>query len=155
MISPELLRRYSFFGRLNDDQLRAVAMVADIDTAEADATLFEESQPAGFLYLLLEGAIDLYYTSEEKYHPAAKKEFHVGVINPGELFSLSALIEPHVLNATARTSQACRFVKFDSTALRELMDRDCELGYFVLQQLSKALMERLTYTRIQLAAAWA
>jgi hypothetical protein len=35
------------------------------------------------------------------------------------------------------------------------MDRDCELGYFTLQQLTKALLERLTYTRIQLAAAWA
>jgi CRP-like cAMP-binding protein len=150
-----LLRRYSFFGRLNEDQLRAIAMLAETDTAEANAVLFEEGQPAQFLYLLLEGTIDLYYKSEEKFHPTTKKEFHVGIINPGELFSLSALIEPHILNATGRAAQVCRFVRFDGSALRELMDRDCELGYFVLQQLSKALLERLTYTRIQLAAAWA
>jgi CRP-like cAMP-binding protein len=155
MISPELLRRYSFFGSLNEDQLKAIAMIAEMDKAEAEGVLFEEGQPAQYLYLLLEGAVDLYYKSEEKFHPTVKKEFHVGVINPGELFSLSALIEPHLLNATGRAAQASRFVRFDGAALRELMDRDCELGYFVLQQLTKALMERLTYTRIQLAAAWA
>jgi len=153
MISPELLRRYSFFGRLNEDQLKAIAMIADINTIEAEKTLFEEGQPAKFFYLLLEGGIDLYYKSEEKYHPMGKKEFHVGVINPGEVFSLSALIEPHVLNATGRAAQACRFVKFDGATMRELMDRDCELGYYTLQQITKALLERLTYTRIQLAAA--
>jgi len=91
MISPELLRRYSFFGRLNEDQVKAIAMIADINTIEAEKTLFEEGQPAKFFYLLLEGGITLLQIGRE-IPPMARKEFHVGVINPGEVFSLSALM---------------------------------------------------------------
>ncbi len=154
MISPELLRRYPFFGPFNDAQLRAIAMIADEDSADQGGVLFEECAPANTLYLLLEGDIDLYYKSEEEYHPVTKKEFLVGEINPGEIFAVSSLIHPYIFSATARASQPCRFVKIDATELRKLLDNDPHMGYIAMQQITKAVAERLAYTRIQLAAAW-
>jgi CRP-like cAMP-binding protein len=155
MISPELLRRYTIFGQLGEQDLNNIAMLADELTAEAGTVLFEERQPANALYLLLEGSIDLYQKSEEEYHPKARKEFLVGEINPGEIFSISSLIEPHILNASARTSKPSRFIKFDATALRQLANENPQLGCTLMRQVAKALMERLAYTRVQLAAAWA
>ena len=155
MISPELLRRYPFFGSFGDAHLRAIAMIADEGTAEQDIELFKECDPANTLYLLVDGAVDLYYKAEEEYHPKGKKEFLVGEINPGEIFSVSALIKPYVLNATARTSRPCRYIKIEAGALRKLLDEEPRMGYLVMQEITKALMERLTYTRVQLAAAWA
>jgi CRP-like cAMP-binding protein len=154
MISPELLRRYPSFGLFNETQLKAIAMIAEEDSAPAGTVLFEERQPATHLYLLLEGGVDLSYRSEEEYHPKTRKEFAVGEINPGELFSISALIEPYVLNATARLSQDSKFVKIEAASLRELMEQDCSMGYLAMKQITKALMERLIYTRVQLAACW-
>ena len=155
MISPELLRRYSFFGQLNEDKLYAIAMIADEITVDAGMTLFEEHQPADALYLLLDGSIDLYYKSEEEYHPKTRKEFLVGEINPGEIFSISSMIEPYTLNASARTAKPSRFVKIDAAALRRMSEEDHQMGCLIMHQIAKALMERLAYTRVQLAAAWA
>lgn len=155
MISPELLRRYSFFALLSEQDLYAIAMIAEELAADTGTILFEECQPADALYLLLDGSIDLYYKSEEEYHPKARKEFLVGEINPGEIFSISSLIEPYILNASARLAKPSRFVKIDAAALRQLSEENHQMGRILMHQIAKALMERLTYTRVQLAAAWA
>ena len=155
MISPELLRRYSFFGQLTEADLYAIAMIAEEVSADAGVTLFEERQPADALYLLLDGSIDLYYKSEEEYHPKTKKEFLVGEINPGEIFSISSMIEPYILNASARTDRPCRIIKIDAAALRKMSEENHLMGCMIMHSIAKALMERLAYTRVQLAAAWA
>ena len=154
MISPELLRRYSFFGKLAEADLYEIAMIADEFSADAGVTLFKEQQPAEALYLLLEGSVDLYYTSEEEYHPKIRKEFLVGEVNPGEIFSISSMLDPFILNASARTAVPSRFVKIDAVALRKMSEENHKMGCVIMHQIAKALMERLSYTRVQLAAAW-
>ena len=155
MISPELLRRYPFFGFLEDDQLKEVAMKAEEQAFEKGETIFQEGQPAGALYFLLEGDIDLYYTVEESFHSELKKEFPVGEINPGEPFGISACIEPYVLTSTARTTKACRVLKIEASILRQLMEADTQFAYTLMRRVAKAALERLHATRIQLAACWA
>jgi CRP/FNR family transcriptional regulator len=155
MISPELLRRYAFFGQFNESDLYAIAMISEEISADAGTILFEERQPANALFLLLDGSIDLYYKSEEEYHPKGRKEFLVGEINPGEIFSISSMLEPYILNASARTAKPSRFIKIDAPALRQLSQENHKMGCIIMRQIAKALMERLAYTRVQLAAAWA
>lgn len=155
MISPELLRRYPFYGPMSDEQLRAIAMITEkIELPEATMVL-HENQPADHLYLLLEGGIDLIFHSQEEYHPKNVKTLPVGEINPEEVFGVSSLIEPFHYNASAITSQDSKILVTDAKALRELVEQDTQLGCKLMQQIAKAVMERLVYTRIQLAAAWA
>lgn len=155
MISPELLKRYPFFGPFNDEQLKNIAKVADEASAEVEEELFEECAPADTLYLLLEGSVELFYKSEEEFHPKTSREFSVGDINPGEVFAISSLISPYVLNATARATRPSKYVKIDAKALREMFDENPGMGYVAMHQVTKTIMERLAYTRVQLAAAWA
>ena len=155
MISPELLRRYPFFGPLNEKQRKAIAMVADEIQMKEKQVVFEECQAADALYLLIEGDIDLTYKSEEEFHPKKTKVFSVGEINPQEVFAISALIEPYEYNATATVTKDGRAIKIDAIALRELIEQDVQLGYVLMHQIAKTAMERLAYTRVQLAAAWA
>ena len=155
MISPELLRRYPFFGPFNDEQLKAIAMIADEASAGVGEELFEECAPADWLYLLLEGSIELFYKSEEEFHPKTSREFSVGDINPGEVFAISSLISPYALNATARATRPSKFIRIDARALRQTFEEDPQMGYVAMHQVTKAIMERLAFTRVQLAAAWA
>ena len=155
MISPELLRRYPFFGPLNEKQRKAIAMVADEIQMKVKQVIFEECQAADALYLLIEGDIDLTYKSEEEFYPKKTKVFSVGEINPQEVFAISALIEPYEYNATATVTKDGRAIKIDAIALRELIEQDVQLGYILMHQIAKTAMERLAYTRVQLAAAWA
>jgi CRP-like cAMP-binding protein len=154
MISPELLRRYPFFGNLSEVQLKSVAMIAEEVSWEKGVTIIEECEPADNFFLLLEGDVDLYYRSEDKLNPRTRKDFLVGEINAGEIFAISALIEPFVYSASVKTSRQSRAIKFDAIELRKLFELDANLSCLMMTQVAKAAMERLAYARIQLAAAW-
>ncbi len=151
MISPELLRRYPFFGVLDDSQLKAVAMIAEEISCQEGETLFEAERPAQAMYLLMEGCVDLFYVVIDRDAPA--KELFISEFNPGDVFGISALIEPHQYTATARATCPSRIVKFDAAGLRALCEVDSKLAYGLMRQTAKAAMSRLHDTRVQLAAA--
>ena len=155
MVSPELLRRYPFFAHLDEAQLQAVAMLAQEIKVETGTTILEENNPADAFYLLLEGNIDLYYTVIESYRPELRKEFVVGEVNPGEPFGISALIEPFRFTSTARASIDSRVIGIDAQALRQLLEKNQSLAYQIYMKIAKAAMERLSATRVLLAAAYA
>lgn len=151
MVSPELLRRYPFFGVLDDSQLKAVAMIAEEIARQEGETLFEAERPAEAMYLLMEGCVDLYYVVIDRDAPA--EELFISEFNPGDVFGISALIEPHQYTATARATCPSRIVKFDAAGLRALCEVDSKLAYGLMRQTAKAAMSRLHDTRVQLAAA--
>lgn len=155
MISPEILYRYPFFGGLNEVQIKAIAMIAQEEDLASGVTIFQEGQQAESLYYLEEGCISLYYmgigTTLEKF----QEGIPVGEINPGEPFSISAIIEPHILTSTARVSKPSRVIKIEAAALQTLMKEDQQLSLIMTHQAAKVVIERLHATRVQLAAAWA
>jgi CRP-like cAMP-binding protein len=114
--------------------------------------IFEEGDPANDLYLLLDGSVDLYFTPHITNGHPTPSEILIGEINPGEPFGISALIEPHILSATARAAKPGKILKVNGPALRALCEVDCALGYALMRQVAKAALERLHFTRIQLAA---
>ncbi len=153
MSSTEILRRYPFFAGLTDSQLKAVAMSAQETAYQKDATIFEECDQANRVFLLLEGSVDLYYRSQEEYHPTTTKNFFVGEINPGEVFGTSSIIEPYEMNASARTPVNCRLIEIDAGELRKLMAEDIDLSNKLLLAVIKTLKERIMAMRVQLASA--
>lgn len=155
MISPELLKRYPFFGTLSTAQLKAIAMIAEKQTFEKGSVICEEGKPANAFYLLLDGRVSLYYKSEEEFHPATRKDFLVGEINPGEVFAISVLVEPYIYTATVKAEQQTKVVRFDSAGLNDLINKDPRLYCVLMREIAKAAMERLSFARVQLAAAWA
>jgi len=155
MISPEKLRQYPFFHSLSDAELRAIAMIAEEESVESGATLFHKGEPADTLYFLQSGHIELYYTQDGGAATDIAKSILVGEINIGEPFSISALIEPHILTSTAYAARASKIIKIDAKALRALFEKNTHMAYLLTYQATKASIERLYSTRVQLAAAWA
>jgi CRP/FNR family cyclic AMP-dependent transcriptional regulator len=153
MVSPELLRRYPFFGSLTEAELRSIAMVTEEEAHTTGDLLFKANRAADALYLLIDGSIDLIYIVDEPGNGSVHKEFHVGEINPGEVFGISALIEPHAYTATARVGQAARVLKIEASALRAVLEVDPLMAYGLMRYVAKTAIERLNDTRVQLAAA--
>jgi CRP-like cAMP-binding protein len=151
MISLELLRRYPFFAGLDEAELKAIAMIAEEVRVPARTLLFEEGQPANALFLLLEGNVDLSFNSPL----GPVDQVHIGEVNPGEPFAISALISPHMLKHSARAGTAIHAIKIPAAPLRALCDSDTRVGYVVMRWVAEAAMERLHFTRVQLAAAQA
>ena len=153
MISPELLRRFPFFGQLSDAQLDHLAMLGEQTEFDDDQVVFEQGQAASSLFFLLDGCIDLYYTISDAYHPTDRKEIPVCEINVGEPFGISTLIEPHILTSTAKSRGHSRVLGFSSVGIMKLLQQDPSLELFLLRHLSQTAIERLYATRTQLAAA--
>lgn len=155
MVRPEILLRYPILNLLQADQMEAIAMAAQEESFSAGTLVFKELQPADSLYILLKGSIELYFTVEVEYHPELSKELHFSLIEPGEVFGISAIIEPHILTSSARTISDSQVIKIDATPLRELMNQDQDLAYAIIQEIANLALQRLNQTRLQLAAAYA
>ena len=154
MVSPEILRRYPSFAYLDPDQLREVAMISEVVDYESGQTIFEADRPAEYLYLLVEGSVDLHHVVmpvNENY--GQRKDFMVGTINPGEILGISAVIEPYMMTSSAVTVLPSRLVRVAAAELRELSAGDVSLNLNLQRAAARATMERLHATRTLLAAA--
>jgi len=155
MIAPKSLQFTSFFDFLTPSQVKAITKISTEATYASDAYIFRENERATGLYLLVSGNVSLFFTVEVEYRPELRKELLFSVINPGEMFGVSALIEPHILTASARATKPSQVIKIDVTGLLALCEQDEQLAYGLMHQVAKTTLGRLSDTRLQLAAAWA
>jgi CRP/FNR family cyclic AMP-dependent transcriptional regulator len=150
MVSPELLRRYPFFASLNEKQLEAIAMISQEKKYPKGALLVKENTYATCLALLLEGDIDLVFSGGGE---GAIVNSLVGSIAPGEVYGVSSLIEPYRYTASARATIPVKVIELDGLALRALVEKDSSLGCIMMRNVAIAVLERLRYTQVELAAA--
>ena len=153
MVSPEMLRRYPFFSFMDHVQLHEVAMITEEKILEAGSVLFTAGQPANTLYLLREGGVELHYTVADERGMEKEQDFLVGMINPGDIVGISALIRPHQYTTSALISESSQLLELDAVELRALCERDTALAAEWQRQIAEVMLERLHYTRIQLLAA--
>ena len=153
MISPELLRRFPFFSFMDDAQLKAVAMIAEELTYEKDEIIVEAGKPANNFFFLIDGDVAYYAVVTSEHDPYYRKEYFISNINPGEIFGISALIEPYILTATLKTDKVSRVLQINAPALRALCEVDLRLSCGLNRAVARAAMERLQHTRVQLIAA--
>lgn len=137
MLSPELLQRYSFFASLTDEQLKAIAQIGEEKSFPKDSILIEENSAADNLMLLLEGAVDLFYSGERG------KSVKACSIAPGVVFGVSALIAPYKSTASARAIMPTKVVDIDGVALRKLIENDQTLGSDMIRNVAAAVLARL------------
>ena len=150
MISIELLRRYPFFSLLTEDQLNAIALIAEEKNYPQETLLVKENTPATKLILLLEGDVDLIFSGGGE---GAISNALVGSIAPGEMLGVSSLIEPYIYISSARATVPAKVVEIDGIAVRALMQVDKMLGFTLMSNTASAVLERLKYTQVELAAA--
>lgn len=146
MISPEVLRRYPYFGGINDESLKQVAMLAEEVRVPAGTQMFNQGEPASYLYLILRGEVNIQYllgTGELR---------TVDTMVDGDLLVWSAMVEPYKTTAIGTTTKETHLVRIAAAKLRELCEKDPLLGYRLTIEVAKLLSHRLEGARIQLAA---
>lgn len=74
-------------------------------------------------------------------------ELLVQTIGPGEVVGWSWLVEPYVWEFTCQALNEVQGVKFDAWWLRNLCERDHEIGFHVLKHLVQVMGRRLTSMR--------
>lgn len=113
--------------------------------------IFRERDQAKEFYLLTDGRIvlemDVRPVSDRPTIPTA-----VEVVEKGDAFGWSALVEPYVYTMSARCLTNCQVLALRGDVLRRVMDEDTDLGYELMKRLARLVALRLTYTRLRLTS---
>ena len=145
MISPETLRRYPYFAEASDESLRQLAMAGHELTVHAGATMFNEGDPADYLFIILHGEIDIVYSLPNGKHRT------VDTLVDGDLLVWSALIPPHRTTGSAIATKESHLVSLEAVRVRAVCEQDPRLGGRLMNQVVKLLSSRLDGVQVQLA----
>lgn len=146
MISPERLRRYPHCAGAPDDMLKSVAMLAQERHFKVGERLFEEGATATKLMFLDSGEVDIVYRLGDD------REVTVDTLVEGDLVAWSALLEPYRLTATGVARKDGVAIEIEADGLRGICQANPAYGYRMMTQVAIALRDRLSATRVQLAA---
>jgi CRP/FNR family transcriptional regulator len=152
MISPEILRRNPFFANLADADLKAIAMISEEVPFAQGETIYATGQPNHALYFLTDGAAESFLVITDPNNDKYRKEYYLDDLDLGEVFGISAMVEPAVHTTTARASKAGKLVRIDGVALMKLFEKNYELGCTMMREMIAQLLYRLQQDRVQLAA---
>jgi len=153
VISPEQLRRFSFFTPFDNTQIKALAIVSEEIAFSKGDILYEIDMPADYLFVLVDGTLEHAFTLVKSQDPKIRKEFYLSDINPGEVFGLSSVIEPYKHTTTARGTSDGHVLRIQTAGLRTLGELDPRFGYNFMYQIAHAMSEKLEAARVPLDAA--
>ncbi len=86
MVSPEIIESFLDFENLQENEIMALATLAEEERYGSGAYIFYEGDPATELYLLLEGRVEMMMDT----NAAGTQRSMVMTVGPGEIFGWSS-----------------------------------------------------------------
>jgi CRP-like cAMP-binding protein len=146
----DVLKNSDLFKGLDDSRLKKVAQLCRSRAFQRGEVVFNEGEEAVELFLMSEGRIVL----EMDVSAPGQQPLPTGmeIVNGGDVFGWSAVVEPNVYKLTARCMAICNTLAIKGDMLKKMMAEDTGLGYHVMKKLSEIIALRLTYTRLRLTS---
>jgi CRP-like cAMP-binding protein len=129
------------------EHLRAMAGIGVLRDHAPGEQLFRQGEPARELSVVVSGRVSLTVDMP------GKSEVLVATLSRGDLLGWSALLgwsNESTWSASAVASKHSTCLSFPGAALRELCERDHELGFFVMRHAFEQVAKRLRDCRVQL-----
>lgn len=146
MVTPEMLSQTGLFGGLTEEQLKAIADISEEITCQHGEVLFWEGDLAEYLYILLEGEVNIFVQLSSR-----PERVTVSVISqPYQTLDWSGLVAPNVYTASALCEADCRLVAVDGEALMEVLMGDPAMGFVVMQRIAEVMGDRMRNARFAL-----
>lgn len=123
------IRTLPLFAGMADDTFKEVTGGAFLQRFPAGTTLLLEGDPVDFLYVLLEGQVELQGTWKEK-------ETTLAVLRPVSTFILAAVVLDTTALMGAATLERSEILMISGGALRRGMKNDAAFGFEVSQELA-------------------
>ena len=139
------LQASATFRGLPDADLSLLAGLAQERTYEPGTTVFLESEPAKELFLVLKGKVALEKAVVLGRRGEARRAT-VEVVQPGQVFGWSSLVEPRQLTASAVCVEPTRVLAFSGEALDILLRERPVTGYEFMKRVAGIASLRLRDT---------
>jgi CRP-like cAMP-binding protein len=129
------IKQADLFRGVKMDFLKKVMDVTLRESYPAGAVLFEDGDPAAYLFILINGRIELSMGE-------AEKQIHIGS-QTGESFGWAGLVGRETFRASGRCLEKVDLLRIDVNRFKQLLDEYREDGFIFYQNLSEALGKRL------------
>lgn len=123
------VRNLPMFTSASDGIFNAVTSRAILQRFPAGTTLLMEGDPVDFLYVLLEGQVELQGTWKDK-------ETTLTVLRPISTFILAAVVLDTTALMSATTLERSEILMISGESLRRCMREDAQFGFAVAQELA-------------------
>ncbi len=111
------VRKLHLFENMQEDNFQAMLNAAYLQTFPAQAELIREGDPSDFLYVVLEGTIELFAQSNDH-------ETTMAMVRPFNTFILAAVLKDAVYLMSARTVQRSRVLMIPNSNVRAALETD-------------------------------
>jgi len=128
--NPQFLSNIRMFGLLNEDDRQALAAVVDELTVPAGHTLFQAGDPGDSLFIVREGAIELFIKD------TVGQKIVLTTAEPGDMFGELAMLDAGARTATALALTECEVLVLDRDDLVLLFQRKPEAALHMLAAMS-------------------
>ena len=142
MVSAEWLKKTELFGNLNESQLNAILSRSSVESFPEGKIIFRQGDEANYLYILIEGMLDLSVKTGEKFDFLSSK-----VEKEGAAFGIPSLIEPFRYNMTATCLKLSKMLAINASRVRMDMEKDPKMGMEIMKKLASIYFNRLSEMR--------
>ena len=111
------VRSLELFESMSDSNFELLMQAAYLQTFPAQLELIAEGDPADFLYVVIEGCVELFARSNGR-------ETTMGMVHPVGTFILAAVLKDAVYLMSARTGKRSRVLMVPSEDIRQVFQRD-------------------------------
>ncbi len=125
----ERIRSLQLFSGMSEDQFNDVTQGAYLQTFPAGLTLLYEGDPVDFLYILMDGAVELQGTWNDK-------ESTLAILRPISTFILAAVVLEANALMSARTLEKSQILMIPAEAFRRIMAEDAAFAVSVAREVS-------------------
>ncbi len=143
MLKQDMVNLPIFEG-LDPEALNWIEPMLDLCTFAKDDRIFNQGQPATFLYIVVSGEVNV------RFKPYDGPELSVARILPGGVFGWSAALGHNAYTSSAVAVEFCEAARIHGDQLHRLCQERPEIGVVVLERLAGVIAERLrsTYSQI-------
>jgi CRP-like cAMP-binding protein len=136
------LRHSDLLSGFSEIQVKEIAELSAVRTYQEQDVVFNQGDPANYLYAVVTGNIALVRQTEKA---IAGKELQVTVdiLKAGQFLGWSALIEPHQYTVTARALGRVELIGIPSVAFNAWIQQTPTVQKLVLKNLNALLARRL------------
>ncbi len=138
------LSEHDFFTDLDKQHIVKLAETASELEIAPGGLIFAEGGYADSAYAIVEGSVAL------ELNMSHRGQHIVQTLHSGEVLGWGWLVPPHRWSFSALALEQTFLVRFDAEQLRDLLDKDCELGYVMMKRFAEVMTDRLAATRLQL-----
>jgi CRP-like cAMP-binding protein len=145
----DLLLNHPTLDGMDPDLILKLAKRSSLRTFQPGEYIFRQGENATHLYLIECGKVEIELFS------ATGGPVVVQTVESGQVLGWSWLIPPYEWCFDARVVEPSEVIELDALYLRELTEKDHQLGYEVLKRFLKVIAERLYAERLQLVNVFA